>query len=93
MTSGYLLWMAARLRQLRPSPAVDRWAGLLGAAVAAQVVAGFLNVALRAPNWMQLTHLLLACIMWLMTVMLGYSALTAQREPAQQGRAPAGAQA
>jgi cytochrome c oxidase assembly protein subunit 15 len=28
---------------------------------------------------MQLTHLLLACIMWLVTVLLGYEALTALR--------------
>ncbi|WP_189642896.1 COX15/CtaA family protein [Deinococcus piscis] len=74
--SGYLLWMAARLRQLRPGAVVNRWAGWLSAAIAVQVVAGFLNVALKAPDWMQLAHLLLACIMWLMTVMLGYTALT-----------------
>lgn len=75
-SSGYLLWMAARLRQLRPAAQVDRWAGWLGVMIAAQVAVGFLNVALRAPDWMQLIHLLLACIMWLMTVMLGYVALT-----------------
>ncbi|WP_338014513.1 hypothetical protein [Deinococcus cavernae] len=34
---------------------------------------------LRAPAWMQLTHLLLACVMWLATVMLVYRALTTLR--------------
>lgn len=90
--SGYLLWMAARLRQLRPSALVSRWAGWLSGAVALQVVAGFVNVALKAPDWMQLTHLLLACIMWLMTVMLGYVALTLpdiEADAPQPGRGPA----
>lgn len=81
--SGYLLWMAARLRQLRPGVQVRRWAGGLTGAIAAQVVVGFLNVALKAPDYLQLVHLLLACIMWLMTVMLGYVALTS---PDLEGR-------
>ncbi|MFC4637626.1 COX15/CtaA family protein [Deinococcus hohokamensis] len=77
VTSAYLLWMAGVLARLRPEAEVRRWRGWLTGIIAAQMLAGFANVALKAPGWMQLTHLLLACIMWLVTVMLVYRALTA----------------
>ncbi|GGK21862.1 heme A synthase [Deinococcus malanensis] len=77
LTSAYLLWMASRLFRLRPDAQVRRWGLWLSGAIAVQMLAGFANVALKAPGWMQLTHLLLACMMWLVTVMLVYRALTA----------------
>ena len=77
LTSAYLLWMASRLARLRPDAQVRRWGLWLAGAIAVQMLAGFANVALKAPGWMQLTHLLLACMMWLVTVMLVYRALTA----------------
>ena len=40
-----------------------------------QLVAGLLNLALLAPVWMQLVHLLLADAVWLATVLLGATAL------------------
>ena len=40
------------------------------------MVAGFANVTLKAPGWMQLVHLLLALGLWLVLVMLVYRALT-----------------
>ena len=79
LTSAYLIWMAGALRRLRPSPGANRWGLLLGASIAAQMLAGFANVALKAPGWMQVTHLLLGCIMWLVTVRLSYEALTSLR--------------
>lgn len=42
-----------------------------------QVVAGFVNVLLLAPVWMQLIHLLIADAMWIAFVVLGASALRA----------------
>ncbi|CAM3314084.1 COX15/CtaA family protein [Deinococcus deserti] len=77
VTSAYLLWMAATLARLRPDAQVRRWGLWLSGAIAVQMLAGFANVALKAPGWMQLTHLLLACMMWLVTVMLVYRALSA----------------
>ncbi|GMA16271.1 heme A synthase [Deinococcus metallilatus] len=79
LTSAYLIWLVGALRRLRPAPEVTRWGMVLLGVIGAQVLAGFVNVALRAPAWMQLTHLLLACIMWLVTVLLSYEALTAPR--------------
>lgn len=75
--SVYLGWLGVWLQNLRPSAEVTRWSRVLWGLIAAQVVLGFVNVALKAPAWMQLTHLLLACLLWLALVMLVYRALTA----------------
>jgi heme A synthase len=57
----------------------------LGSAVAAlvvmQVAAGFVNVLLLAPVWLQLVHLLLADLIWLSYVLLGAQVL-GQEQPA-----------
>lgn len=87
--SAYLLWMARLLARLRPSPAVTRWGAALAGVIGVQVLVGFVNVALKAPGWMQLVHLLLACIMWLVTLMLAYRALTLVRADAPAARGSA----
>ncbi len=74
--AAYLAFLASWLRLQRPSSQVTRWGNVLWGVLALQVLAGFLNIALRAPGWMQLAHLLLACVTWLVTVMLVYRALT-----------------
>lgn len=74
--AAYLAYLAAWLRRERPGMEVTRWSNAVWALLAVQLVAGFVNVVLRAPAWMQLTHLLLACVMWLAAVMLVYRALT-----------------
>lgn len=76
LTSAYLAWLAAWLRRERPGTQVSRWSMALWTMLGLQMLAGFANIALKAPGWLQLTHLLLACIMWLVTVMLSYAALT-----------------
>lgn len=74
--AAYLAYLSVWLRRERPSAEVAQWSTVLLGLLAVQLLAGFVNVALRAPAWMQLTHLLLACLMWLVTVMLVYRALT-----------------
>jgi heme A synthase len=49
-----------------------------------QVVLGFVNVWLLAPVWMQLTHLLVADLLWIALVLLTASAL-ARRDVASAG--------
>lgn len=89
-TAGYLVWMTARVRQWVPGPQVTLWSNLLLGTVAAQVLAGVVNVGLRAPDAMQLLHLLLACMLWLMTILLGYFALFGrQPQPASRPGRPA----
>lgn len=64
-------------RRMRPSPATERLSRLLAALFAAQVVAGTLNVALLAPVWMQLVHLLLADAVWITLVCTAAATLAA----------------
>jgi heme A synthase len=52
-----------------------RWASALVLLVITQIAAGLLNVALLAPIWLQLVHLLLADLVWLALVLLTASAL------------------
>jgi cytochrome c oxidase assembly protein subunit 15 len=46
------------------------WASVTGALVMLQVTAGVLNFMLLAPVWMQLTHLVLADLLWMAVVVL-----------------------
>jgi heme A synthase len=67
-------------------PAGDRRGSLARRLVIAlaitQVVLGFVNVWLLAPVWMQLTHLLVADLLWIALVLLTASALARRSAPA-----------
>jgi heme A synthase len=67
-------WLATR----RPSAAVQHLALVVMAIWSAQLLGGFVNLALLAPTWMQIVHLLMADAAWVALVLLGSSAL-AQR--------------
>lgn len=54
--------------KLRPSAVTLAW--WIWGVTALQVALGFLNVLLLAPVWMQLTHLFVADIMWVLLVLL-----------------------
>ncbi|HMF55711.1 MAG TPA: COX15/CtaA family protein [Pyrinomonadaceae bacterium] len=69
------IFIAVAASFLRPTNWVKRWTFVLAALVILQIVAGFLNVALLAPIWLQLTHLLLADLVWLALVLLTSAAL------------------
>ncbi|HET6984584.1 MAG TPA: COX15/CtaA family protein [Myxococcaceae bacterium] len=60
---------------LRPGRAVRRVALVVIGLVLLQLCAGLVNLALLAPVWMQLVHLLLADAVWLGMVLLTASAL------------------
>jgi heme A synthase len=60
---------------LRPGRSVRRPAVALAGLVVLQLTAGLVNLALLAPVWLQLLHLLLADGVWLAAVLLGASAL------------------
>lgn len=57
--AAYLLWVAGRFKS-----------GAVAAAVIAQICAGFVNLSLLAPMWMQLTHLFISDMLWIALVML-----------------------
>jgi heme A synthase len=71
--SGYLIWLAAAMLR-HGGPGGIRKLGLtLGSLVLLQIAIGLLNVALLAPVWIQLLHLLIADLTWLVLVWLALS--------------------
>ena len=80
--SGYLVfaaWVAWRRAAGWWAP---RLAGWLVALLALQLAAGLLNLALHAPIWLQLAHLLLSDLIWIALVLLANVALA---RPAEGG--------
>ncbi|MEM7433727.1 MAG: COX15/CtaA family protein [Myxococcota bacterium] len=71
--AGYLLWLASVFGR-RNSPSLGRikvWS-LAGLALI-QLAVGFFNVALLAPVWLQLAHLLIADAIWITLSLLALS--------------------
>ena len=69
LTAGYLLYSSRVLT-------VPEWMrATLASLVSIQVGAGLVNVALHAPIWMQVIHLLLADAVWIAFVITGSTAL------------------
>lgn len=83
--------VARTVARSRPSPATRRLAAAVAALYVTQLVAGAVNVALLAPVWLQLVHLLLADLLWIALVLLSARALAspAPRAPAPPHAAPA----
>ena len=69
---GLAAWIAMRRRPGRTTQQLGRL--LLGLYVV-QLLAGSLNVALRAPVWLQLVHLAFTSVIWILLVMLAAAAL------------------
>jgi|HubBroStandDraft_4_1064222.scaffolds.fasta_scaffold149640_2 heme A synthase len=65
------------VRALRPTAAVEIASRTASGLAAAQVCAGLLDVALRAPVWMQLVHLVLADCVWVALVLTVATSLAA----------------
>jgi cytochrome c oxidase assembly protein subunit 15 len=74
-TAMLALAAAAAVRVLRPTAQVRTSSYVVTAAVVLQVAAGLANVALLAPVWMQLVHLVLADVVWVSLVVMSASAL------------------
>lgn len=80
----YAVLLAQVLRRRAGDPWAARLAQTQIGLFAVQCVAGALNVALLAPTWMQIVHLLLADLVWVNLVLLGTAAFTgaaSQRRP------------
>jgi heme A synthase len=78
---GMALVLAFTVRYVPLSPG-DRTGPLAARAVVwlalLQLAVGFLNVALLAPVWLQLVHLLVADVLWIALVLLGAAALATE---------------
>jgi heme A synthase len=64
----------------RPSPGVQRFGRIVLVLYGGQLLLGALNVALKAPVWIQLSHLLLADLIWITLVLLAATAFARQSE-------------
>jgi heme A synthase len=71
--SAYLLWLSAALLRRPTDPSIRSLGLTLGALVVLQIAVGLLNVALLAPVWMQLLHLLVADATWIVLALLALS--------------------
>lgn len=79
--TGGLIWLAWRsARGPDPSPAFTRTGQLLLGAFVGQLLLGGLNVALKAPVWLQLVHLLVSDVIWILFVIMAAQALAAPQK-------------
>jgi heme A synthase len=78
----YLIVLATSAAAQRNGPVVKRLAWAVGGLVVTQWLAGLTNIALLAPVWLQLVHLLLADLLWIALVLLGAAALAQEASAA-----------
>jgi cytochrome c oxidase assembly protein subunit 15 len=76
----YSLFLAGAVLRASPGPATRRLAYGLAGLFMLQILGGAINVALKAPVWMQLVHLLMADALWISLVLLGALALASRPE-------------
>jgi len=87
---AYLLYLCQLVQQSAPAGAEPRrWAQRLRLLVMGQWAVGVANLGLLAPVWLQLTHLLVADLVWIALVLLALSTLALQPSPARLPPAPA----
>ncbi len=82
----YVVLLARVLSAFRSSTEVKFWAAITTGLVAIQWVAGFMNIYLLAPIWLQLVHLLLADLLWIALVLLAATVLGLQVTEAKTGK-------
>ena len=87
-----VVFLSGRVLQAAGDPPTRRGAWVVPGLALAQIAAGVANVALLAPVWMQLVHLLLADALWIAYVLLAARAL-ARPAPALPPEAAAAARA
>ncbi|OJT25208.1 cytochrome oxidase assembly protein [Archangium sp. Cb G35] len=84
-----VVFSAATVARLRPSPETKRAATQLGVLYALQLVAGMVNLLLLAPVWMQLVHLLMADMVWIVLVRLSAAGLAVGAPRVDESPTPA----
>ena len=84
LMGGYLIFVSNYFHKDRYSLLTRRLARTSFWVFVAQLALGGLNVLLLAPVWMQLVHLFVSALVWIMLVLLANSALS---DPLGQGEA------
>jgi cytochrome c oxidase assembly protein subunit 15 len=75
LVAVFLLYARAAIVSRRPSAEVRRTGALLAALIGLQLALGYLNLALLAPVWTQIVHLLVADLIWVTFVLFAAAAL------------------
>lgn len=75
----FFVFVAISVLRSRPRPITARIAMVVLVVTLAQLAAGAMNLVLLAPIWMQITHLLLADLVWMSLVLLTVEALPLNR--------------
>jgi len=81
---AYLLFLVNRMRMSSRNIFVTRFAFALGILFVVELGAGVLNIWLLVPIWMQLFHLLLANLVWIVMVLLSAATLAQDPQPQAQ---------
>ena len=71
----YLIFSGSLISEKRPSSLTKRYVNYLKIIFGLQFVGGVINLLLLAPIWMQLVHLLLADLTWIVYILLSAIAL------------------
>ena len=87
LTGAYLVAVGRHLTTLF-SGTVSRLATTMSVIVAVQIAAGALTIALQAPLWMQIVHLVLADLLWIAVVLLALIVFAGGRERFDEPVAP-----
>ncbi len=82
MVGAVLIVAAVMAVRRHPSPTTRRLALALSALYVVQLMLGALNVALKAPVWLQLVHLFMSNLIWIALVLLAADTL-AEEAPAR----------
>jgi cytochrome c oxidase assembly protein subunit 15 len=75
--SLYVLWLLWNLQGKRDWSV---WRLVLGVTLMAQIVLGFMNVIFLAPVWLQMTHLLVAELFWMLLVLSSAELLLVEQQ-------------
>lgn len=86
--SAFLMGLGYWLLRRNTSPILERLTTGMMVLVALQVGVGVLNIFLQAPVWMQVTHLLIADVLWIVLVIQTAELWTTAPEHARTPSAP-----
>ena len=75
LTSAYWLVVSTLLRNLSPNKTVVQLSRMAAGAVVFQVLLGCVNLVLLAPTWIQLAHLIVADLTWVVLMILSLEVL------------------
>jgi heme A synthase len=75
LVSAFVAWTIVQTLRTRPTPQIRKMGPVVLVLLGAQYIFGWWNLLILAPIWAQLTHLLLANLLWVSLVALGAAAL------------------